>query len=66
MTLTLVLKKGFNPRNIVHVYVKYESFITDHSKAIANVKVFTDQQTDRPKTICPQAIDAWEWKLEIC
>ena len=63
MTLTLVLKKGFTPRN---TYVIYESSITDHSKAIAKVKVFTDKQTnkrtdrqtDGPKTICPRSIDA--------
>ena len=41
MTLTLVLKKGFAPRN---VHVKYESPKTCHSKAMANVKV--DKQTD--------------------
>jgi hypothetical protein len=37
--------------------MKYESLITDHSKDMANVKVFADRQTDRqmdrPKTICP-------------
>ena len=62
MTSTLVLKNGFTPRNI---YVKYESFITSHSKAMANVKVFADKQTkrwpdrqtDKPKSICPQSID---------
>ena len=29
------------------MYVKYESSITNHSKAMANVKVFADKQTDR-------------------
>ena len=56
MTVTLVLQKGFTPKNI---YVKYESSITYHSKAIASVKkVFVDKQMDRPKTICPQSINA--------
>ena len=44
MTLTLVLKKGFNPRNI---YVKYEKSISDHSKSMAHVNVFADKQTDK-------------------
>ena len=56
MTLTLVLKKGFYPRNI---YVKYESSITYHSKAMANVKVFVDRQTDRPKTLCVSIKTFW-------
>ena len=43
MTLTLILKKGLYPKDI---YVKYESSITYHSKAVANVKVFADKQTD--------------------
>ena len=61
MTLILVLKKWFTPRNI---YVKYESSIAYHSKAMANVEVFADKQTqmdrqtDGPKTICPRSIDA--------
>ena len=40
MTLTLIL----TPRNI---YEKYESAITYPSKALANVKLFADKQTDR-------------------
>ena len=44
MTLTDVLdfgtKKGFTPRN---KHVKYESSITNHSKATATVKVFCKQ-----------------------
>ena len=32
--------------------MKYESSITYHSKAMANVKVFVDKRTDRPKTTC--------------
>jgi hypothetical protein len=35
----------------------YEIPITCHSKDMANVKVFEDRQTDRPKTICPQSFD---------
>ena len=38
--------------------MKYESSITYHSKTMANVQVFADKQTDRPKTVCPQSIDA--------
>ena len=43
--------------------MKYESSITYHLKAIANVKFLltnklADGQTDRPKTICPRPIDA--------
>ena len=37
------------------IYVKYESSITYHSKAMANVKDFVDKQKgqmDTPKTIC--------------
>jgi hypothetical protein len=45
--------------------MKYESPITCHSKDMANVKVFADretdrrmdEQTDRPKTICPRSFD---------
>ena len=37
-------RKGFIHRNI---YEKYESSITYHSKAMANVKAFADKQTDR-------------------
>ena len=45
--------------------MKYESCITNNSKAMANVKDFADKQTniwtngqtDRPKTICHQSID---------
>ena len=37
MTVTLVLQKGFTLKNI---YVKYESSITYHSKAMASVKKF--------------------------
>ena len=52
MTLTLVLKKGFYPNQMcvyvcVCVCVKYESSITYHSKAMANIKVFADKQTDK-------------------
>jgi hypothetical protein len=37
----------------------YESFITYHSKDMANDKVFADtnKQTDRPKAICPRSFD---------
>ena len=56
MTLTLVLKKGLYPQGI-YIYVKYESFITYHSKVMANVKVFADKQTDKLKTIWPRYID---------
>ena len=45
MTLTLVLKKQFYTKG--YIYVKYESFITYHSKVMANIKVFADKQTDR-------------------
>ena len=68
MTLTLVLKKGFTPRNI---YVKYESCITYHSKAMANVKVFSDKHTERrPKTICPwwrrhKNLHVWSGKINV-
>ena len=63
MTLTLVLKKGQekSPRNI---HVKYERSITYHSNAMANVKVFADKQTDRPKTVCARSIDEWGSKME--
>ena len=44
MALTLVLKKGFTPRNI---YVKYESAITYHSIAMVNVRNFAEKQTDK-------------------
>ena len=44
MTLTFVLKKGFYPKE--H-NVKYESPITYHLKAMANVKVFADKPTNR-------------------
>jgi hypothetical protein len=38
--------------------MKYESLITYHSKDMANAKVFLkDNQTDRPKTICPRSFD---------
>jgi hypothetical protein len=37
--------------------MKYQSSITYHSKDMANVKVFADRQTNRPKTICPQSFD---------
>ena len=37
-------KVKFSPRNI---NVKYEGSITYHSKAMANVEVFADKQTDR-------------------
>ena len=67
MTLTLVLKKGFYPKEYIY-YVKYKSSMTYHSKAMANVEVSTHKQmnkikgqtngqTDRPKGICPQSID---------
>ena len=39
MTVTLVLKKGFDPRNI-YMYAKYESSITYHLKAMTNIKKF--------------------------
>ena len=53
------------------IYVKYESSITYHSKAMANVKVvadkqtdnLTDGQTDKTKTISPQSIDAGHKKV---
>ena len=46
---------------LLSIYVKYESSITYHSKAMANVKVFADKQaekraggqTGQPKTTCP-------------
>ena len=38
--------------------MKKESSITNHSKAMATVKVFADKQTDNPKTIRPRSIDA--------
>ena len=46
------------------VYVKHESSIIYHSKAMANVKVFADKQTNeqnlmyRAKTLCSRSIDA--------
>ena len=66
MTLTLVLKKAFYPKEYNINYVKYESSITYHSKAMADVKVFADKQMDKwkdgqmdgPKTICSRSIDA--------
>ena len=45
LTLTLVLKKGFYP----NIYVKYEISINCLLKAMVNVKVIEDKQTDRPK-----------------
>ena len=49
--------------------MKYESFITYHSKAMVNVKVFADKQTDgqidRPKTICPISVDVATLKSNI-
>ena len=33
--------------------MKYESSITYHSKVMANIKVFTEKETDRAKAICP-------------
>ena len=46
MTLTLVLKNGITPRNTI---MKYESSITYHSKAMANVNVLvTNKRTDGP------------------
>ena len=45
MTLTLVLKKGFYPKEYIP-YVKYESAITYHSKAMANEKVYWYKQAD--------------------
>ena len=50
MTLTLVLKKGFNAR---FIYVKYENSINDHSKAMANVKVFAEKTNGRAKNYIP-------------
>ena len=45
------------------IYVKYGSYFTYHSKAIAIIEVFEDKQkdgqTDGPKTICPRCINAW-------
>ena len=38
MTLTLVLKEGF--------YLKYKSSISYHSKAMSNVKVIANNQTE--------------------
>ena len=70
MTLTLVLKKWFYPKEYINV--KYKGSNTYHLKAMANVKVFADKQTDRQtdgrtdrwtngrakKTICLRSIDA--------
>ena len=50
MTLTDVLDFGSKERVLplgLYVYVKYESSITCHSKAMANVKVFAKKETDR-------------------
>ena len=45
MTVTLVLKKGFYPKEYIYtVYVTCENSITYHSKAMTNVKVFADKQ----------------------
>ena len=42
--------------------MKYKGCITYDSKAMANVKVFVDKQTDgqadRPNTVCPRSINA--------
>ena len=38
--------------------MKYEGPNSYQSKAMANVKVFVNKQTDKPKNICPQSIDA--------
>ena len=45
MTLTLVLKKGFYPKE--YIIMKYESSTTYDSKAMTNVKVFADKQMDK-------------------
>jgi hypothetical protein len=36
--------------------MKYESPITYHSKDMANVKVFADRQTNRPKLYAPDLL----------
>jgi hypothetical protein len=36
-----------------NTHVKYTSPITYHSKDMANVKIFADKQTDRPKLYAP-------------
>ena len=49
-TLTLTDDLDFGTKETVfpkNIYVKYEISITYHSKAIANVKAFTDKQTDK-------------------
>jgi 3-deoxy-D-manno-octulosonic acid (KDO) 8-phosphate synthase len=53
------LKSGSNFKVKVtrNIHMEYESPITYHSKDMANVKVFVDRQTDRPKTICPRFFD---------
>ena len=62
LTLTLTDDLHFGTKERVlpqGIYMcKCESSITYHSKATANVKVFADKQTDRPKTICCRSIDA--------
>ena len=48
--------------------MKYESSVTYHSKAMANVQVFcgqTNRQMDGPKTIFPRSIDAGGHKNEV-
>ena len=48
MTLTLVLKKGFYPKEYIRIviYVKYERSITYHSKAMVYVEILVKKQTD--------------------
>ena len=72
-TLTMVRKKGFYPKEYTCICVKYENFITYHSKAMANVTVLADKQTDRQmhqrtgqKTVCPRYINAGGNKNREC
>ena len=60
--MTLTLKKGFYHKEYI---CEYESCITIHSKAMANVKVLANKQTDRQtdkqtgkKLYAPKFIDA--------
>ena len=41
--MTLFQRKGLSARN---THVKYESFITNHSKVMANVKLYADKWTN--------------------
>jgi hypothetical protein len=45
------------------ILLKYESYQTNDLKRIASTKwCGTDEQEDKPKTICPHTIICWAWK----